>query len=114
MRKGSDNAAKQSTNKVVTAAKALHELQHLISLATQAQAGGTVPALAGGAAAAGPSDKHTHHHPAEGAMAGGAGAGAKRLPAYVEPVPAELVQPTSWQAKNTLVSRAGARSGVCS
>lgn len=122
--KGSDNAAKQSTNKVVTAAKALNELQSLITR-TAAQAGKQLPAcsttvphssfhptLASSAhhgglgalhhAAGGPSGEYSRS--GEGGLGAGAqGAGAGKRPTYVEPVPAELVQTAAWQPKNTLV-----------
>jgi hypothetical protein len=131
--KGSDNAAKQSTNKVVTAAKALNELQALITR-TANQAGKQLPASSttvphssfhatlsssqhsNGHGGGGGSSLSHHHHAAgglsgeygragEGGGAGGAaqGAGAGKRPTYVEPVPAELVQPAAWQPKNTLV-----------
>lgn len=117
--KGSDNAAKQSTHKVVSAAKALYALQDLIAQVVAAAARGGIPLLGG--------DHHHRRAPAlqssggggapeaGGNGGGGAGlaaslpavtssaAGFKLLPSVVEPVPTELVRPSAWQAKNTLV-----------
>lgn len=122
VRKGSDNAAKQSTHKVVTAAKALKELLALISMTATPLAAATAAAAPGGASTAaagtsgaataaataqGAADRHHHHHGA-GAGVGlggslGAGQGAGVHHAHVEAAPVELAQPTAWHAKNTLV-----------
>lgn len=122
VRKGSDNAAKQSTHKVVTAAKALKELLALISMTAtplaaapaaaapggaSTVAAGTAGAATAAATAQGAADRHHHHHGA-GAGVGlggssGAGQGAGVHHVHVEAAPVELAQPTAWHAKNTLI-----------
>ena len=97
VRKGSDNAAKQSTHKVVSAAKALSSLQDLISgvVLTAAQSGIALHHAAGGSGGGAGEPLHTaskHAVPAS-ALVG-------------EPVPSELVRPSAWHAKNTLVRNA--------
>ncbi len=91
VRKGSDNAAKQSTNAIVSAAKALRGLQDLIAAAVEA-------ALRGGVAL--PADLRAGLEAAVTAAAAGSGRGAT---ASLPSAPSELVQPRAWHAKNTLV-----------
>jgi hypothetical protein len=91
VRKGSDNAAKQSTNKVVSAAKALHGLQDLIALVIKAAAKHGISVHDG--RPAGPHitsgmDQCTTTHVKQ---------------CNQEAVPTELIEPAAWQAKNTLV-----------
>ena len=105
--KGSDNAAKQSTHKVVSAAKALTGLQDLIAAVVAAAAHHGIPLP----------DRHSLMAPSaawgsSGEVGSGGGAVATSskyaaASAAAEPGHAEnLVQPAAWHAKNTLVRNA--------
>eukprot|EP00955_Chlamydomonas_euryale_P116545 366426-Chlamydomonas_euryale.AAC.9 len=93
--KGSDNAAKQSTNKAITAARALSQLQTLIA----ATAAGVLLLPTSTAA------PHAGRPSLPELKAGPAGSAVKR-PMYGEPVPRQLAKPSAWHPKNTLVRNA--------
>ncbi|GAX74174.1 hypothetical protein CEUSTIGMA_g1623.t1 [Chlamydomonas eustigma] len=98
VRKGSDNAAKQSTNKVVSAAKALHSLQDLIAVVIKAASkhgislhdGRPVPGSHITSGKEQSSASNVKHSNQEAFLA----------------LPTEFIEPAAWQAKNTLVRNA--------